>query len=67
MIVFRRALAPVTIGLLMATGAILARGADRSVPTIALTIATIAVGLRTKLNPLWLIAAGALIGVFGYA
>lgn len=63
----RRALAPITIGLIMATGATLAQGADRSVATIALTIATVAVGLRTKFNPLWLIAAGALIGVLGYA
>ncbi|WP_206953314.1 chromate transporter [Trinickia acidisoli] len=67
MTTIRRALAPVTIGLMMATGAILAQGADHSVAGIALTIATIAVGLRTKFNPLWLIAAGALIGVFGYA
>lgn len=67
MTVFRRALAPVTIGLLLATGAILAQGADHSAATIALTIATVAVGLSTQLNPLWLIAAGALLGVFGYA
>jgi chromate transporter len=67
MTTIRRALAPVTIGLLMATGATLAQGADHSIATIALTIATVAVGLRTKFNPLWLIAAGALIGVLGFA
>ncbi|RDU96532.1 chromate transporter [Trinickia dinghuensis] len=67
MTVFRRALAPVTIGLLMATGAILAQGADHSAAAIALTIATVAVGVSTRFNPLWLIAAGALIGVLGYA
>lgn len=67
MTVIRRALAPVTIGLLMATGATLAQGADHSAATIALTIATVAVGLRTRLNPLWLIGAGALIGALGYA
>ncbi|HEV3105235.1 MAG TPA: chromate transporter [Trinickia sp.] len=67
MIVMRRALAPVTIGLLMATGAILAQGADRSITTALLTLATIAVGMRTTWNPLWLIAAGALLGVLGFA
>jgi chromate transporter len=37
------------------------------VATAALTIATIIVGMRTKWNPLWLIAAGALIGLLGFA
>ena len=67
MTIIRRALAPVTIGLLMATGATLAQGADHSIATVALTIATVAVALLTRFNPLWLIAAGALFGVLGYA
>lgn len=67
MIVFRRALAPVTIGLLTATGVILAQAADHSVTTIALTLATVFVGLRTQWNPLWLIGAGAVLGMTGFA
>lgn len=67
MTVLRRALAPVTIGLLLATGAILAQGADHSATTILLTVATIAVGMRTNWNPVWLIVAGALLGVLGLA
>jgi chromate transporter len=65
MIVIRRALAPLTIGLVLATGAIVAQGADHSWTSIALTIVTIVVGMRTSWNPLWLIAAGALIGLVG--
>jgi chromate transporter len=67
MTTIRRALAPLTIGLLMATGATLAQGTDHSIAAIALTIGTVAVGLRTKFNPLWAIAAGAIIGALGYA
>ena len=67
MVVIRRALAPVTIGLVLATGMILAKGSDHSITTVLLTVATVAVGIRTKWNPLWLIAAGALLGVLGFA
>ena len=67
MLVIRRALAPLTIGLMMATGAILAQGVDRSLTTALLTLATVAVGMRTSWNPLWLVAAGALLGVLGLA
>lgn len=66
MTIFRRALAPLTIGLLLATGAIVAQGADHSIGTILLTLATIAVGMRTRWNPLWLIAAGAVLGLTGW-
>lgn len=65
MLVIRRALAPLTIGLMMATGAVLAQGVDRSLTTALLTLATVAVGMRTSWNPLWLVAAGALLGVLG--
>lgn len=63
MIVIRHALAPLTIGLLIATGFVLARGADRSTAAVLLTVLTIAVTLRTKWNPLWLIAGGAALGM----
>jgi len=32
---------------------------------VLLTLATIALMLRTKLNPVWLIAAGAIAGIAG--
>ena len=31
-----------------------------------LVLATVVINLRSKLNPLWLIAAGALLGVVGW-
>ncbi|MBI3512625.1 MAG: chromate transporter, partial [Proteobacteria bacterium] len=53
-------LAPLTVGLILATGYILARAADQNWAGVAVTAVTVAVVLRSKLNPLWLIgAAGA--------
>jgi len=66
MLIFRRALAPLTIGLLMASGVIISEGTDHTVGALLLTLATVIVGLRTKLNPLWLIGAGAVLGLLGW-
>jgi chromate transporter len=65
MTIIRRSLAPLTIGLLLATGLLVGEGADHSAVTIALTLVTVAVGLKTRWNPLWLIAVGALLGLAG--
>ncbi len=56
-------LAPMTIGLVLASGLVLARGADADLLTAGMTVASAVVMLRTKLHPLALIAAGAAIGV----
>jgi len=60
---FRAGMAPITIGLLLATGWILGE-TNRAHPIlIAVTAASAAVVMTTKLNPLWLIAGGALAGI----
>jgi len=38
-------------------------GADYSPQALALTLVTVALGLRTRLNPLRLVALGAALGV----
>ncbi len=53
----RRGLAPLTIGLLFSTGWILARGADNSFGTIALTVATVLTCTFTRVHPLILVGA----------
>lgn len=59
------ALAPITVGLIAASGAILA-SANASNPVAMLIIAATALlSWRTKIHPLWLIAAGAVAGVAG--
>jgi chromate transporter len=61
----RGGLGPIAIGLTLSSGWILAQSADHSWRTVLLTLLTIALMLRTRLNPLWLIAAGAIAGIAG--
>jgi chromate transporter len=61
----RTSLAPVTIGLVIASGWVLAQAADTSWPGIAITAATVAALFWTKLNPMWLLAAAFCLGVIG--
>jgi chromate transporter len=60
---FRLGMAPITIGLLLATGWILAAQNVASPPLIAVSLGTIAALVWTRINPLWLIAAGAAAGI----
>ena len=61
----RGGLGPIAIGLTLSSGWILAYSADRDWRSALLTLATVALVLRTRLNPLWLIAAGAIAGMTG--
>jgi chromate transporter len=56
-------LRPISVGLMLATGWALARAADTNWQELLLTLITVAVVLRTNINPLWLISAGALVGI----
>jgi chromate transporter len=59
-------LAPVTVGLVLASGYILARTADKTWNAIAITAVTVGLMLTTRIHPLWLLAAGAVLGAFGF-
>ncbi|TMB25859.1 MAG: chromate transporter [Deltaproteobacteria bacterium] len=62
-----KGLVPISVGLVFATGWILLRGSgswDFRGATLALLAAAIV--FRTKVNPIWLIAAGAAVGVAGF-
>jgi chromate transporter len=61
----RAGLGPITLGLMLASGWILATSVDRHWPGYIATAVTIVVVMRTRWNPLWLIAAGAVAGVVG--
>jgi chromate transporter len=69
---FTSGLAPLTIGLLVATGWILLEplrsttDSARLVGGVLLAAATVALMLGSRLSPLWPIAAGALAGITGY-
>jgi chromate transporter len=61
----RGGLGPIAIGLTLSSGWILAQSADHSWRTGLLTLLTAVLMLRTKLNPVWLILAGAMGGIVG--
>jgi chromate transporter len=63
---FSAGLAPITIGLLLATGWVLAAPAAGDQVALALVGLTIVVMLRMKVSPLWLIGAGAVVGGAGW-
>jgi chromate transporter len=61
----RRGLAPVTVGLVVAGGYVIARAADNGWAAVALTGAAAGLLLVTRINPLWLLGAGAILGGLG--
>ena len=65
--IVQRALSPVAIGLILASGYTIARGADRTLVAAALTLIAAALIAFTRVNPVWVLAAAALIGLAGWA
>ena len=67
---FTTGLTPLTIGLLVATGWLLAApyATDRAhaIGAIALVAVTVGVMARTKASPMWLVALGAVVGSLGW-
>ena len=63
--VVQAGVAPVVVGLIGASGCLLARGADANWPALMITAAAAVLVWRTRLNPLWTLAAAALIGLTG--
>lgn len=64
---FNIGLAPLTIGLLLATGWVLAQPSRGHWGAMALVPVTIVFMLRTSRSPLWMIAFGAVVGALGWA
>jgi chromate transporter len=64
---FSVGLAPLTIGLLLATGWVLALPLVEHPVSVALVPATIVFMLKSGRSPLWMIAVGAVVGAFGGA
>jgi chromate transporter len=62
---FSAGMAPLTLGLLLATGWVLLEPARGHVGSVVLLAATLWIMLRTRLSPLWAIALGAVAGALG--
>jgi chromate transporter len=63
--IMRLGLVPVIMGLVIASGTVMARAADTSWRAVAVTIAAAAVTLATRFSPIWMLLAGAALGGLG--
>ena len=61
-IAIQAALAPVTVGLIVASGYVLTRAIDHEWQAYAITGTTLLLALTTRLHPLWMLAAAAVLG-----
>ena len=64
-VVVQSGLTPVTVGLVLAAAMLLSLATLRGAGSAILTVASAVVLLRTRLHPLWLLAAGAALGAAG--
>ncbi len=65
-IAIQAGLVPVSLGLIAASAFVLARAADKNVYAAVLTGVTVLVATFTRINPLWLFAAGGVLGLSGW-
>ena len=63
---FKSGMAPLTIGMLLATGWVLTEPLRGHVATAGLVAVAVVFILYTRLSPLWPIAIGAVVGALGY-
>jgi chromate transporter len=61
----RASLAPLTFGLVMAGGAVMAQTADKSWEAAGVTAVAAVLLLTTRINPLWMLGAAAGLGASG--
>ena len=62
---FRRGLAPVALGFMLASCWLLLLAVGHDWRSYGLAFAALGVAMKTDINPLWLLAAGALLGMVG--
>ena len=63
--IIQAALVPLSIGLMSASGLILALSSDRTWIAALVTAVAAALAFATRLNPLWMLLAGGLLGFAG--
>ena len=57
--------APMAVGLVLASGVLIVRSAEAGWASLLLVAVIVALNLRTRVHPLWLILLGAILGVTG--
>jgi chromate transporter len=64
-VVIQAGVVPISLGLIAASGLVIARAAAQHWVAVGLTIVTFAVSYKVRINPLWIFAAAALLGLVG--
>lgn len=64
-VAIQAALVPISIGLIGASAAVIARAAAQSTVAVAVTAATALVTYKIRINPLWIFAGAGLLGLSG--
>ena len=64
--IVRRGLAPLTIGLVIAGGYVMARAGDVGWQSALITAAAVGLMVGTRLNPLWILMTGGVLGGLGF-
>lgn len=59
-------LVPMTAGLVAASATLIARASDTAWILAAITLGVAALAYKSRIHPLWLLAAGALVGLTGF-
>jgi chromate transporter len=65
-VAIQNGLVPISIGLVGASGLVLAQAADHNFVAYAITVATAVISYATRLSPLWLFMAAGLLGLGGF-
>jgi chromate transporter len=65
-VAIQRGLEPVTVGLVLSSGYVLTRMTDHAGVDYAITGTTMLLALTTRLHPLWMLAAAAILGALGF-
>jgi chromate transporter len=63
--IVRTSLAPLTFGLIVAGGTVMAQTADKTWPAIGISAAAAILLLLTRVNPLWMLGAAGVLGALG--
>ena len=64
-VAIQNGMVPLSLGLIAASAFVLARAADHNVYAVLITVVTAAAAFFTRINPLWMFAAGGVIGFAG--
>ena len=62
----RKALAPIAVGFMLATGVVMTRATFRGLPSLFVVAAVTALVYKTRVSPLWGVVMGVAVGIVGH-